>query len=133
MHRRRGAVFAGTVAIAALTLTAAPAAAGPSPTSLPAPEQAAQELPAGMLHALQRDLGLSQEQAEARVANEYRAGQLEPMLRDQLGSSWAGAWTEGETSELVVATNDRGETGVIEAAGARAELVEHSMAELESV
>ncbi|SFC42319.1 S1 family peptidase [Streptomyces aidingensis] len=140
MHRRRGALFAGGIAIAALTLTATPAAAGPSAAETAdqaaerAAAQATEKLPAGMLKAMQRDLGLTEAQARTRITNEFKAGKEEAGLRAELGASWAGSWVTGKTSdEIVVATTDAAEAEAIEAAGATAEVVDDSLAELNAV
>ncbi|WP_340556629.1 S1 family peptidase [Streptomyces sp. GSL17-111] len=129
LHRTR--VIAGAaVAIAALGISTLPATAGAA--EAPKADTAAQ-LPAGMLKAMERDLGLTQAQAKTRVANEAEASTLAPRLEKALGDEFSGAWVTGPTAELVVATADRGQAAAIERAGARAEVVEHSLAELESV
>lgn len=140
MRHRRGVIAGSALAIAALALTAFPASADPagsadrSPSLSEAVESAvsgpAPGAPAEMLRAMQRDLDLSPAQAKARVANEHLARKSEPVFRAELGESFAGSWTTGATSKLVVATTDRAEASAIEAAGARAEVVPHSMAEL---
>ncbi|WP_165984926.1 S1 family peptidase [Streptomyces sp. YIM 98790] len=139
MHRRRGALFAGGIAIAALTLTATPATAESSADAAEqaaerAAAQAAEKLPAGMLKAMQRDLGLTEAQAKSRITNEFKAGREEAGLRAELGASWAGSWVTGKTSdEVVVATTDAAEVAAIEATGATAEVVDDSLADLDAV
>src|SRR4051812_41532058 len=88
---RRHAVTAGCVlAITALTLTAAPVAAKPpaaGPQADPGPQAAsdAWRPPPGMIAALQRDLGITGEQAQARLLNEARLAPIEARLRSRLG------------------------------------------------
>ncbi|UED86445.1 carbohydrate-binding protein [Streptomyces profundus] len=141
MQRRRGTAIAAVFAAAALIATAAPATAGPTPPTTP-PQVSAQEfpetaeapdLPAALLAALERDLGLSPDEARARIAGEHRAGLVEPLLRAELGTAFAGARVEGPDARLIVATTDAGEVATIEAAGASAEVVDHALVELEAV
>ncbi|MCP9206000.1 S1 family peptidase [Streptomyces cucumeris] len=128
-RRRHGLELAAgcTVAIAALFLsTGIPAVADPGdPTHGPQ-----REIPPGMLAAMQRDLGLTADEAKTRINNEYRAGAAEPGLRKTLGGSYGGAWVSGNTAELTVATTDRGQRGTITASGANAAVVDHSLKEL---
>lgn len=132
MRRRRGVVVTAVVAAAAaLTLSASPANAG-SP-DVTAPTVDASQLQPELLEAMQRDLGISQEQAVERIASEQRAALLEPGIRAELGDTFAGSWLQGATAELVVATTESDDVSAIEKAGATAEVVEHSLTELEGV
>ncbi|MBW1596023.1 S1 family peptidase [Streptomyces sp. JJ38] len=129
LHRRRA--LAGTAAaIAALGLSTLPGTA--TAQEVPQSEIAA-ELPAGMLEAMERDLGLTRAEATARVANEAEASKVAPRLEESLGQEFGGAWVTGATAELVVATTDRDRAAEIERAGATPVVVEHSMAELDAV
>jgi streptogrisin C len=133
LHSR--ATITGTVlAIAALALTATPAVAGPAP-AVPQADQAAavRKPPPGVVEAMQRDLGLTREQAETRLLNEARATEAAPKIRKKLTDDYAGAWLTGKTGTLVVATTDAGKTGAITSSGAQAKVVAHSLAELEAV
>lgn len=124
-------------ALGALVLAGLPsaAAADPTPASQPAPT-AAQTVGADspsphLLGALQRDLGLNAQQASDRLVNEAEAGTRAGRLRLALGERFAGAWVRGDTSaELMVATTDAEDTAAIEAQGARAEVVERTLADL---
>jgi streptogrisin C len=134
MSRNRTAITGTILAIAALGLTATPAVAGPAPAAPQADAAAgAQAPPPGMIDALQRDLGLTREQAESRLLNEARAAEAVPKLGERLAGSFAGAWLTGKTGALVVATTDAGKTGAITSSGAQAKVVAHSLAELEGV
>ncbi|MEU0846130.1 S1 family peptidase [Streptomyces sp. NPDC005962] len=128
-RRRHGLELATgcTVAIAALFLAGAgiPATASPSP-----PPGSHREVPPEVLAAMQRDLGLTADEARTRIANEYKAGQAEPGLRKNLGSSYAGSWVTGNTAELTVGTTDQAQSGAITAAGAKATVVGHSLEQL---
>ncbi|WP_019546862.1 S1 family peptidase [Streptomyces sulphureus] len=116
-----------------LALTALPANAGqPAPDSAAGSPTAA-ELPAGMLDAMQRDLGLSKGQVTERLAAEAEAADVEEALAEQLGASFGGAWVSGADAQLTVATTDAAEVGAIEARGAVAKVVDHSLSDLKSL
>ncbi|SFK63281.1 S1 family peptidase [Streptomyces pini] len=146
MRHSRGIATGAAIAATALALTALPSLAGAvtsSPTGTSAKTaagttltadalRAAEEMPAGALKAMQRDFGITAEQARERVANEYRAGEIAPALAEDLADSFAGAWTTGDTSTLTVATTDASEASAITAQGARAKVVEHGMDELKA-
>lgn len=116
MLRRTPTLIA--IAVGALVLTATPAVAKP---------------PEGMIGALQRDLGITKEQAVNRLANEARAGRTTPSLQKKLGDRYAGAWHEGPEAALVVATVDAADTRTIASAGAQTRVVTRSLAQLTAV
>src|ERR1044072_530146 len=128
-RRRHGLELATgcTVAIAALFLAGAgiPATANPSP-----PPASHRDIPPEVLAAMQRDLGLTADEARTRISNEYKAGQAEPGWRKNLGSSYAGTWVTGNTAEVTVGTTDQAQSGAITASGAKATVVGHSLAQL---
>jgi streptogrisin C len=132
---RRRAAF---TALGALALTAAvpsAASAGPPPAPGPLPTAAqtlgADRAPAELLRALGRDLGLTADQASARLVNEAEAGTRAGRLRTTLGSHFAGAWVSGTTSaQLTVATTDAAQVAAIRAQGAEATVVKRTLADL---
>ncbi|MDK1472111.1 S1 family peptidase [Streptomyces sp. 549] len=132
MLHRRSVIASAAVAIAALGITTLPATAG----ALEAPQapaaKATAKMPAEMLKAMERDLGLTPAQVESRVANEAKAGKLAPALAKDLGSRYGGAWVAGETAQLVVATTDSGQAAAIERSGATAKVVDHSLKSLDA-
>lgn len=107
------------IAIGALVVTATPAVAAKPPS--------------GVIDALQRDLGITKEQAINRLANETRGNAAAPGLRKKLGDDYAGIWYEGAESALVVASVDPADTAAINRAGARARIVARSFAQLTTV
>ncbi|MEV4889706.1 S1 family peptidase [Nonomuraea sp. NPDC055795] len=117
MLRRTPALVA--IAIGALVVTTTPAVAKP-----PAD---------GMISALQRDLGITREQALDRLANEARAGRTTPSLQKRLGERYAGAWHEGPHAALVVATVDAADSRTITSAGAQVKVVPRTLAQLTAV
>jgi streptogrisin C len=96
-----------------------------------APVTAAQAAPAdSMADAMQRDLGLAPAAAEARLAAELTATDLETTLRGKLGARFGGAWVDGLDHRLVVATTDPAQVAAIEATGAKARLVARTEVQL---
>ncbi|WP_329086759.1 MULTISPECIES: S1 family peptidase [unclassified Streptosporangium] len=127
MPRRHAAITGCVLAIAALTVTAVPAVARP----LTAGAEVVVKPPPGMLAALQRDLHLTAEQAQARLLNEVRLAPVAAQLREELGEDFGGSWLTGDLAQtLVVATTDKDHTPQIVAGGARAEVVTRSLEQL---
>lgn len=138
-HRRAAAACAAVAAAGALVLAGLPgtanAQADPAASSRPSPAETAavDRTSPEVLKAMQRDLGLTAAQAEARLINEAEAGAVAGALRNALGRDFAGAWVHGATSAgLTVATTDASDVPAIEARGAWAEVVRHSAGELDS-
>ncbi|MER5646360.1 S1 family peptidase [Streptosporangium sp. NPDC002524] len=140
MYRRHAATAGCVLAIIALTFTAVPADAdrresAPAGVSAPVvPRALAVPPPPGMLEAVQRDLDLSPRQARARLANEARLMPIAERLRESLGARFGGAWLRSKTAGiLVVATTSAADVPMILAAGAQAEIVSKSLAELTEI
>ncbi|MFB9677471.1 S1 family peptidase [Streptosporangium vulgare] len=132
MPRKHAAITGCVLAITALTATAVPAAAHPLTTGV-ATTAVTLKPPPGMIAALQRDLHLTQEQAQARLLNETRLAPVAAQLRAELGDTFGGSWLAGDLAQtLVVATTDRKKTSRIIAEGARAEIVSRSLKQLDA-
>ncbi|MER7495148.1 alpha-lytic protease prodomain-containing protein [Streptomyces pharetrae] len=135
-HIRARATGAAVVATAALLVAGLSGSASAGPAA--ATTSAAQTLrtdaaPPALLRAMERDLGLDRRQAERRLANEAEAGATAGRLGAALGGDFAGAWVRGaESGTLTVATTDAGDVPLIEARGARATVVRHSLADLDA-
>ncbi|WP_326671186.1 S1 family peptidase [Streptomyces canus] len=115
--------------LAVLLLLGAGAAAGTVPAT--ADEKAPAS--AGLLTAMQRDFGLSRQQAEARLAAERQATALEPKVRRTAGTSYGGSWFDAAEGALTVAvTPDTSAAALreIRATGATVRTVAHSAREL---
>ncbi|MEV0386601.1 S1 family peptidase [Nonomuraea sp. NPDC050643] len=83
---------------------------------------------------MERDLGLTEEQANTRLANEERATATQATLSGRLGDdSYGGAWLNQDASKLVVATTDPAESAEIEAQGAQPVVVERTLAQLDAI
>jgi streptogrisin C len=80
--------------------------------------------------ALQRDLGLSPQQAQVRFQQEQVAFSKEKTLRIELGDVYGGSRFDAATGKLVVGVTDASRVSDVTSAGAVAEVVEHSAAEL---
>jgi streptogrisin C len=131
---------AALTVLGALVLAGLPsAAAGEPKPSAGSPSSAAQILGAdkpaqGVLLALERDLGLTPGQAQARLVNEAEAGTRAGRLRNALGERFAGAWLRGTVSaELTVATTSADGVAAIEAEGAKAVVVRNTLPGLRAV
>ncbi|WP_329026666.1 alpha-lytic protease prodomain-containing protein [Streptomyces sp. NBC_01423] len=131
LRRRALAACTATVAVGALALAGLTGTASADPASpTPAPEAA--HLSPGLLKAMQRDLGLTAAEARGRIAGESRAAAVTAGLRYSLGDRFAGARVGGDAADLTVATTDAADAARIAKAGARAEVVDHSLAELDA-
>ncbi|WP_086822214.1 S1 family peptidase [Allokutzneria sp. NRRL B-24872] len=106
---------------AAFTLPAAAAATGDAFAS---PE---------MLTAMQRDLGLTADQATARVTNEMKAAEADASLRGTLGDSYAGSHFANGSAKLTVSVTDAAKADAIRSAGADVRVVARSAAQLDAV
>ncbi|WP_410089284.1 alpha-lytic protease prodomain-containing protein [Streptomyces sp. gb1(2016)] len=129
---RRRAFAAGAAVLAAGTLALAGqtgiASAGQAGSAVPAAEQ----LSPGLLDAMSRDLGLDAGEARTRIADESRAAAVASALEKSLGADFAGARLSDGSAVLTVATTDPADIARITAAGARAEVVRHSLDRLDA-
>ncbi|MFI7053443.1 S1 family peptidase [Streptosporangium canum] len=133
MSRRHVITTGCVLTITALTLTAVPAVAT-SPAGNASAVPSARQSPPGMIEALQRDLGLSRQEAEERLANEARLAPIEAQIREQIGDRFGGAWYTGITARtLVVATTSAADIPRLTALGVRAEVVNRSLKELQAI
>lgn len=118
-------LFAAGAALLAVGLVIAPTATAPaSPPMSVAP---------GMLQAMQRDFGLSADQAAIRMTREVQAATQEQNLRQDLRDAFGGAYFDAATNQLVVAVTDAGKAGVARAAGAKVVQVGRNEQQLDAV
>jgi len=96
---RRMRVLTGAAALAAGTAAVLGQQAG---AAEPAPGTAPDRT--SMAGAMQRDLGLSASEVDARLADEKAASRTEKQARQQLGASFGGAWFDAASGRLVVGT-----------------------------
>ena len=122
--------------LAVLLLLGAGATAGTVPATASTTASTVDEKPpasAGLLSAMQRDFGLSREEAETRLAAEKRATALEPKVRRTAGSSYGGSWFDADRGTLTVGVTPDASAATLQAiraAGATVRTVTHSAREL---
>ena len=123
-----------SVALSALALSAAPAMGAGGSEGAARPGAAANnELPADVQAALERDLGLSADQAQRHGALQARAIKLDQALQASLGDAYAGSSYDPRTGRLDVMVSDARRVDEAEAAGADARVAKHSRTELEAI
>ncbi|WP_336212550.1 S1 family peptidase [Nonomuraea sp. LPB2021202275-12-8] len=126
MLGKRCALVGATIVAACLATPLTPAMAHPAPAADPA-------TPPSVIDALERDLGLTEQQVVTRLANEQRAAATEATLTSSLGASYGGAWLNADASKLMVATTDPAATAAIQSQGAEAVLVPRTLAQLNGI
>jgi streptogrisin C len=78
----------------------------------------AQQLSPGLVTAMQRDLGLTTQQAEARIGQETTAAKVAPAAQAAAGEAFGGAWFDASQGKLVVGLTDQSKAGAVRATGA---------------
>lgn len=96
------------------------------------PTQEPPGVPPAVLQALQRDLGLSGEQAVSRLQREAASVGTERRVREVLGAAFAGAWFD-PAAGLVVGVADPALADAVRVAGAVPRVVPRSLAALQQV
>ncbi len=126
MLSKRSLLTGTAIAALCVAATVSPASAQSAPLAAGQPSPS-------MIEALQRDLGITAEQAHTRLANEARAAGTEAALSKALGDTYAGAWLNGDASQLLVATSDAATAGAIRAKGAQPVVVSRSLSQLNTL
>lgn len=129
MKRRLVARMTGTLVAAAGTVAALTMPA----TATPAPSPEPQDTSASMIRAMQRDLGLTLEQAKQRLHQETIADRVQRQVRAALGGTYGGSHFDAKLGKLVVGVTDRAKLDDVRNAGAQARLVDDSLAHLTSI
>lgn len=115
-------VAAGTAAV--LTM---PATAEPLASVTPTAEADT------MLEAMQRDLGLTEQEAEQRLDREAAAFEADKKVRATLDESFGGSYFDAESGTLVVGVTDKAKFDEVRAAGAQPRSVDDSKSDLDAV
>lgn len=115
-----------TLGLGATHTGTANAAPPPEPASASAPAASA-----GLLDALQRDLGLTPARAEERLRAEKAATAVEKTARRTAGGSYGGSWFDPASERIVVALTDPAKEDRVRALGADTRVVRHSAAALD--
>jgi streptogrisin C len=132
MQRRTVVALAATVTAAGAAVAfTLPSMAGTNAGRRPASQSTGAVAPQ-LLAAMQRDLGVSADQATARVKRAAWASGVAAQLRSASGDSYAGSWLGKDGTTLNIAITDPALAGRVRAAGATPKLVERSVAELDS-
>jgi hypothetical protein len=127
-------VAIAVVAVAAATATAfADTTDTPSTGSLPAATGAQTLAAPQTLEAMQRDFGLTADQARARVRKERWAQQTDRALRRALGATYSGGWVNATGDQLTVAVTSAAAADQVRATGAEAKVVARSAGALDAV
>ncbi len=123
-------VLTTLIAVAALSsamlITSAATAGSASPVPAPPPVAADR----GMVAELAHTLGISPDQALARLGREAAFARAEQNLRRALGDGFGGAYLDGDASTLTVAVTSAADSPRVRAAGAVPVTVTHSEARL---
>ncbi|MPY80312.1 MAG: trypsin-like serine protease [Actinophytocola sp.] len=114
---------AGTVAVLTLPATADP---------LTSPVTPAAEADT-MTEAMQRDLGLSEQEAEQLLRSEATTRKADKALRATLGASFGGSYYDAELGKLVVGVTERSTFDEVRPAGAQPRSVDDSSADLNAI
>ncbi|WP_069169989.1 S1 family peptidase [Streptomyces griseus] len=118
--------------LSALLILGTWAAAGVTQASAADTPPAEPQASAGLISAMQRDLGLTQAQAEARLTAEKEATALQAPAQKAAGASFGGSWFDTASGKLTVAVTDRTAARSVRAAGAETRLVEHTARQLDT-
>ncbi|MEW9527227.1 S1 family peptidase [Microbispora sp. NPDC049125] len=131
MLDRRTVIAGCALTVTAFAMAATPAMAEPAPAAAGVSASSAVKPPPSLIEAMQRDLGISAAEAEARIANESRAAATETAVQAKIGDSFAGSWVTGPASATqVVATTDATKASAILTAGAQPTIVGRSLSAL---
>lgn len=88
---------------------------------------------AGLLSAMQRDFGLTESQARARLSAEKRATAIQGKAKRAAGAAYGGSWFDPSTGSLTVAVTSDKQKAAVRATGAAVRLVTHTARRLDAV
>lgn len=123
-----------TAGVAPASAADAPSTASSSTTTSSFTSASTTKAPAsaGLLSAMQKDLGLSTSQAKARLTAERTATAVQGKARRAAGPSYGGSWFDPATGKLTVAVTSDKKAGAVRATGAAVRLVAHSARRLDA-
>jgi streptogrisin C len=130
--RRNAVALAVTLAVTSIAMAATDEPRAGQEIGLDR-ERAAAVGEAAVLEALQRDLGLSEADAQELLEVASRAERLEAALQAELGPAYGGLWLDHQTGRLTVGVTDPRLAEVAHAAGVDARSVTYNMRELEAI
>ncbi|MEW2178419.1 S1 family peptidase [Streptomyces sp. NPDC005406] len=127
-------------ALSAVLLVGAWAGAGfPSASAADTPTAGTRATPdtrqasTGLLAAMQKDFGLTESQAKARLSAEKAATAIQPKAQRAAGASYGGSWFDPTTGGLTVAVTSEKAAASVRATGAAVRRVTHSARSLDAV
>ncbi|MFP2905376.1 S1 family peptidase [Pyxidicoccus sp. 3LFB2] len=82
---------------------------------------------------MQREFGLSAEQAKARMAFEAAVPSIEKSLKAELSDRFGGAWLNKEGNKLIVGVTNEADAALVRSAGAEPKLVKYTSEQLEKI
>ncbi|MFI1395392.1 S1 family peptidase [Streptomyces sp. NPDC020681] len=132
MRRKIGIRAAVSALLVLGALTAPTATAAPAPTPAPTARETLQATPA-LVTAMQKDLGLTEQQARQRLAQEKAAFAVQSKAERAAGTSFAGTWFDADSGKLTVAVTSRQKADAVRSTGALTRVVTHSAAQLDAV
>ncbi|WP_030978673.1 S1 family peptidase [Streptomyces sp. NRRL S-1824] len=123
-----------TAGVAPASAADAPSTASASTTTSSFASASTTKAPAsaGLLSAMQKDLGLTASQAKARLTAERTATAVQGKARRAAGPSYGGSWFDPATGKLTVAVTSDKKAGAVRATGAAVRLVAHSARQLDA-
>ena len=108
MQRRTVVALAATVTAAGAAVAfTLPSMAGTNPSRGPAPQATGAVAPQ-LLAAMKRDLGVTADQATARIKRAQWASGVAAQLRSASGDSYAGSWLGKDGTTLNIVDHRRG-------------------------
>lgn len=128
--RRRTAVLCGVLGLLGALFVPGNTAAAAAPDD---GHEYAEDVPAVVLTALRRDLGLTEKQVRQRLAVQERSMAIDTELRAELGVDYAGSWLDATTGQLTVAVTRADQAPRVTAAGVDVRLVRHGAAALDAI
>ncbi|HEY9330640.1 MAG TPA: S1 family peptidase [Streptomyces sp.] len=108
------------------------AQAADTPTTSDRSASDTRQASAGLLAAMQKDLGLTESQARARLSAEKSATAIQPDARRAAGASYGGSWFDPSTGGLTVAVTSEKQAAAVRATGAAVRLVTHTARSLDA-
>lgn len=137
MQRRRIVTAAAmTAAVGVAVAVTLPSMAGTTPSgeTRKAPSAATTgDNPSEVLKAMQRDLGITADEARARLKRQQWAGKVSSQVRTAAADTYAGAWLGKDGTTLNIAVTDAEVAAAVQRTGAEAKVVARSEQQLAGI
>jgi streptogrisin C len=126
-------VTAGSLVTIASPAQAAPAHAAGTVAVSSSGQGSGVAAAADVVAAMQRDLGMTEQQAQQRLVQQTRAMKADQQAQKVLGSSFGGSWFDARSGQLVVGVTSAGDVAKVSALGVQARVVARRYSELQGV